>query len=128
MKREWIKDITRDLVALGSIPFFILVLVRVYLLDKPEYFGQFLVAGIILIVLAIFMKISLYSGLGFVILVFTNLYYQDTRFLIFSVIAYILLVVALFNIKDKKQGIIKGIFFGIITSGVSYYLVKYLFT
>ena len=127
MKKEWIRETARDIIALGSIPFFILVLVRVSLIQKPFYFYQFLIAGIIFLLFMIILKYNLYSGLGFIILVFTNLYYNEFKFLIFSILVYIGLILSLFYIKEEKYKIIKGILFGVISSGISYLFVKYFF-
>ena len=43
----WLKTAARDIVAIGGIPFFILVLARVYLLDNPIYFSQFIISGVL---------------------------------------------------------------------------------
>jgi hypothetical protein len=129
MEKEWqikIKEIARDLIALGGLPFFILVLVRVYLLNKPMYFAQFVVAGLIFLLIALFLRISFYAGLGLVILIFTNLYYQDMRFGVFSVIAYVLLLAALVYLKKEKKDILLGVIAGGLSSGVAYYLVSLL--
>ncbi|MAH03651.1 hypothetical protein CMI39_02585 [Candidatus Pacearchaeota archaeon] len=128
MKKEWIRETARDIIALGSIPFFILVLVRVSLIQKPFYFYQFLIAGIIFLLFMIILKYNLYSGLGFIILVFTNLYYNEFKFLIFSILVYIGLILSLFYIKEEKYKIIKGILFGVISSGISYLFVKYIYS
>ncbi|MAG78837.1 hypothetical protein CMI40_00475 [Candidatus Pacearchaeota archaeon] len=127
MKKEWIREIARDIIALGSIPFLILVLVRVLLIEKPFYFYQFLIAGIIFLVFMIIFKYNLYAGLGLIILVFTNLYYDELRFTVFSILVYIGLISSLFYLKEEKYKIIKGILFGVISSGISYLFVKYFF-
>ena len=121
---NWKGEIARDLVALGSIPFFILVLVRVYLLNKPDYFSQFLIAGILLILLSFVIKINLYSGLALVILVFTNLYYQDAKYAVFSIVAYILLLGSLIYLKKEKKQVFFGLVFGGVFTALTYYLVN----
>lgn len=121
-----LKEVARDLIALGGIPFFILVLVRVYLLNNPTYFSQFAVAGLIFIVIGIFLRTSIYAGLGLIALVFTNLYYQDLSFGIFSAIAYVLLLVSLVYLEKPKREIIKGFILGALATGIAYYLVMLL--
>ena len=124
--REKIREIARDLIALGGIPFFVLVLVRVYLLNNPTYFSQFVVAGLIFILIAMFLRISFYAGLGLVILIFTNLYYQDIKFGVFSIVAYLLLLAALVYLKKEKKDILLGVIAGGLSSGIAYYLVTLL--
>lgn len=122
--KEHIKEVARDLIALGGIPFFILVLVRVYLLNNPNYFTQFVVAGLIFILASLFLKASFYAGLGLIILFFTNLYYQDMNFGIFSIVAYILLLISLVYLNKDKKEIVKGILFGAASTGIAYYIVN----
>jgi len=60
---RWLKTAARDVVAIGGIPFFYLVLVRVYMLDNPTYFSQFIISGVLFIALFFFLKQNLYAGL-----------------------------------------------------------------
>lgn len=46
MNKNWKKELARDCIALGSIPFYILVVARVSMLSKPIYLAQFIFAGI----------------------------------------------------------------------------------
>jgi hypothetical protein len=127
MIKTWKKEVARDFIALGSIPFFVLILVRVYLLDKPVYFSEFIVAGALFLILAYILKATLYSGLGLVALVFTMLYYNNMKYNIFAIAAYILLIASLFYLKEPKKKITLGVLFGAIASGASYCLVPLLF-
>ncbi len=124
--KEGVKETARDLIALGSVPFFILVLVRVYLLNNQVYFSQFIIAGILFILISLLTGVNLYSGLGLIILAFTNLYYQDIRFGIFSILAYILLITSLIYLRKTSKDIIKGVVFGVLSSGIAYYAVKFI--
>jgi hypothetical protein len=117
---DWKKEFLRDLIAMGGIPFFLLVLVRVYMLDKPEYFNQFFISGAIFLILFLIFKSNLYSGLGLIVLLFTSKYYNDLQFTIFASIAYALLVGNLFYLKYDWKKIILGILFGLISIGAVY--------
>ena len=127
MKKGWLRELARDFVALGGIPFFILVLVRVSLLERPDFFSQFIIAGVIFIILMLIFKSDMYSGLGLIVLVFTIIYYEQTRFTIFAILAYILLIISLFYLKIDKKHIFKGISFGVIGTIISYYAVQLIF-
>ena len=109
------------------IPFFALVLVRVYILAQPAYFAQFLFAGVIFIILAYILKASIYSGLALITTFFLSSHYEDIKFTIFAILAYILLIVSLFYINQPKKKIILGAVFGAIASAISYYLVTLVF-
>ena len=126
MNKNWLKEGARDIIALGSIPFFLLVLMRVSLLNKPDYFSQFIIAGILLIISYYIFKPNLYAGLGLIVLTFTVLYYDQLRFTIFAIIAYLLLIFSLVYLKENKIKIFKGILLGAISVGLSYYLVHFI--
>ena len=116
----WIKTAARDIVAIGGIPFFILVLVRVYLLNNPVYFSQFLIAGVVFLGSFFLFKQNVYAGLGLIVLVFTSIYYKDMTFSVFGIIAYVLLLAGLFYLKENSKRIILGVFLGGIGIGISY--------
>lgn len=128
MKRNWKKEIARDLIALGSIPFFILVLIRVTILDNPLFLAQFAIAGILFLILAFMFKSNMYSGLALVIGAFTSIYYGDLRYGIFVALTYILLLGSQFYLKTDRMKIVKGILFGAISIGISYYVSNLIFT
>lgn len=124
---KMIKEIPRDIIALGGLPFFILVLVRVSILSKPEYLTQFIFAGFLCFILMFLFKSNIHSGLGIVMLFFTIIYYNDLKFSVFAVLIYLGLLASLLYIKEEKTKIFKGIFFGVISSAISYYVVKLIF-
>jgi hypothetical protein len=125
--KEKIKEVTRDLIALGGIPFFILVIGRVWLLSQEYYQFQFIFGGIIFLVLMFLFKAEIHAGLGLVVLVFMTIYYNKLNFGIFAVSVYCLAIFSLIYLKKDKKDIFKGILFGGISAGISYYLVGILF-
>lgn len=118
-----IKTAARDIVAIGGVPFFILVLVRVYLLNNPVYFSQFVIAGVIFLGSFFLLKQSIYAGLGLIVLVFTSMYYGNNTFTIFGMIAYAFLLGGLFYLKEDIKKIILGIVMGALGVGVSYLIL-----
>lgn len=124
---EFLKQIARDFVALGSIPFFILVLVRVWILDTPAYFSQFVIAGSLFLIITFVFKTNLYSGLALMMLFFTALVYNEIRYTIFGSVVYLGLLGSLFYLDYEKKKILLGILFGALSTGAGYYLVKIIF-
>lgn len=127
MKREILKETARDIIALGSPVFFILVIARIFLLSNFAYLSEFIISGILFIPLMYFLKANIYSGLGLIVLIFTGIYYDNLNFAIFAAFIYILLVVSLICLKEDKTKVIKGIILGLVSAGVGYYLVKLIF-
>ena len=78
MKKDgWKKEVARDFLAIGSIPFFILVIARVILLNDPDFLSQFIIAGVIFLLLTYFFKTNVYSGLALITVVLLSLFYND---------------------------------------------------
>ena len=121
MKRVgWIKEAARDLVSLGGLPFFVLVLARVWILDKPEYFLQFALAGVVFGLVFLILKQDYYSGLSLIVLVFTALYYEKTLYSIVGGVAYLMLIGSLFYLGKDWKKILLGVIIGILGIGVSF--------
>lgn len=127
MKKEAIKEVARDLIAFGSIPFFLLVLVRIWILDNPPFLAQFVFAGIIFLGIHFFSKMNIYAGLSLIVLVFTILNYSDLRFTVFGSAIYLLLIGSLIYLKNSKEEVLKGFIFGALSSWISFYAVRMYF-
>ena len=127
MKTEYIKDLARDLIALGSPIFFIVVLARVSILSNLEYLSQFIIAGVLFYSLAILIKTNKKAGMGVILLVFLTIYYNNFRFTWFARILFILFIAALWYLKVEKLDLAKSIALGSISAGASYYAVQFLF-
>jgi len=123
MKKDWKKEISRDLMAFGSIPFYFIVLVRSLIGDYLTFVYQLLIAIIILIISAYIIKdTNHHIARAFVVVVFTSIFYLDLFFTIFAAILWLLIIAAAFYIKLDKKSIYKGIVIGIIATVISYYL------
>jgi len=127
MKKDWLKEIARDLIALGGLPFFLLVVIRVSIHPDFHYISQFVIGGILFFILKFLFKANIHSGLGFILLFFISNYYADWKFAIFATLMYALLFVSLFYLKREKKEIFKGILFGAVSTLVSYFSVKLFF-
>lgn len=125
--KNFLKEISRDFVALGSPVFFVLVLVRVSMLPNTEYLMQFVFAGILFFILMFLFKANLPSGLGLIMLVFTIIYYNDLRFGVFAALAYSGLIFSLIYLKEEKNKIFKGFIFGMMSTLASYFSVDFIF-
>jgi|TARA_Y100000310_G_scaffold147939_1_gene147192 hypothetical protein len=117
-KKDWKKEVARDVISLGSVVFFLLVVVRIWLLDDAVYLGQILASGIIFLVLFYFFRMSLYSGLALIVLVFTGMYYSDIRYWVFGGIVYVALLYSLVYLGKDNRNVLRGILLGILGSWV----------
>ena len=112
---DWKKELARDFIALGGIPFFILVLARIWILNNPTYLSQFLFSSVIFILLIFIFRVNIYSGLGLIMLIFTAIHYGDIKYTILGSLVYLGLIVSLFYLRYNWRKIFLGILAGAIS-------------
>jgi len=126
MKQDWIKRIERDILALGSIVFYFLVLGRALIGPFVVLITQLIIAGVILFVIyMIHRRFDTYIARGIILAVFTNLYYNSTIYLIFVSIVFIMMILSSYHIRNSKQNILKGVMIGVISSVIGYFTSVY---
>ena len=127
MKTSWLKEIARDLLALGSIPFYFLVVIRAVIGKYNIFVYQMLIAAIVIFVLYFIIKDSnMHVARALVTLVFTSLFYKESLFTVFASLILILLLISAYYIKRKTGYVVRGIVSGIISFLAGYYGALYL--
>jgi hypothetical protein len=127
MKTSWLKEIARDLLALGSIPFYFLVIIRAVIGKYNIFVYQLVIAAIVIFILYFIIKNSnLHIARSLVIVAFTSLFYQAMLYTIFAALVWILLVVSAYYIKRNIGFIMRGVIIGVISSFLGYYGASYL--
>tara|TARA_Y100000310_G_scaffold65417_1_gene60906 strand:- start:6154 stop:6537 length:384 start_codon:yes stop_codon:yes gene_type:complete len=122
MKKDWKKEISRDVLAFGSIIFYILVIVRALIKPYRPFVDSLIVAILILIIISIFIKnYDSYVARGFVLAFFTSVFYQDRLFTIFASFLFLVLITSSYYIGTEKSKILKGLIFGAISILIGYY-------
>jgi hypothetical protein len=124
MEESFWKRSARDIIALGGIPFFVLVVVRVWILRNPEYLFQFLLGGLFVLSISRFMDFDHSSGLSIVVAFFLSLYYGDLLFTIFAGVALVLVFVSLFVLGVDKNKVFGGGVLGVAGSAISFAVVR----
>lgn len=127
-KESWLKETARDIIALAGLPFYLIAIIRISLAEHKVYTWQLIIGLVIIYILYfLFRKTpNTYASLATPLLIFTNLFYNNTRYLIFSGILFLLLLIALWYLGNKKKNIFLGMFTGGIASLGSYYLAPLL--
>ena len=127
MKKDWKYELARDVMALGSIPFYFIVIARATIGDYMIFVYQLLIALAILIISSFIIKnTNHHITRAFVLVVFTSLFYKDNFYTIFVSFVWLLMIGAAFYIKINKKSIFKGIILGVIVTLVSYYLSLFI--
>jgi|GEM_PF-3574299 len=127
MKKEWLKNISRDLLSLGSIVFYILVVGRAMIYPYYLFLTELLVAAILLFAIYLYIKeFDTYTARALILTVLTSHFYESFTFSLFAASAFILIVVSSVYIGNDKKEITKGIIFAVISLipalGISFYL------
>ena len=123
-KNSWKDELARDIIALGSIPFYFIVFIRAVIGKYLPFIYHMLFAAILIFLLSKLIKNSdLYIARSFVLFVFTSFFYRQTLFTIFAGILFILMMLASFQIHKNKTASttapINGLLIGILSSILS---------
>ena len=127
MSKSWLKEFARDLVALGSIPFYLLVVARSIIGNYYAFVYQMIIAAIAVFILYFLIKdSSLHIARSLVIVIFTSLFYKEAVFTAFAALVWVLLLFAAYYVKRKAGYVIRGIIIGILSSLIGYYGASFL--
>ncbi len=126
MEKIWLKELARDLIAFGSIPFLVLTIARVSVLTI-YYPMQFIISSLLFFILKAIFKADLRAGIGFILLAFVSLYYLNALFAVFAGLVYVGIIISLFYLKRDRRQILKGILLGGLSTGIGYVIVRLFF-
>jgi len=122
MKSSWLKETARDLIALGSIPFYFLVVIRAIIGKYNAFIYQMVISAIAIFILYFIIKNSnLHVARSLVAVVFTSMFYKEAIFTIFASFVWVLLLISAYYIKRNVGFVLRGIIIGIVSSVVGYY-------
>ena len=128
---DWKREISRDLIAFGSIPFYFIVFIRAIVGNFEEFTFQLIFAFLLLLIFSLFFNYESYVARSIVLATFISYIYKDNLFTFFAASLCILIVLSSYYNKnyDKNQikNILKGIFSGTTISIITYYLSVILF-
>ncbi|MFH0827059.1 MAG: hypothetical protein V1923_04135 [Candidatus Omnitrophota bacterium] len=126
MEKRWLKEVARDLIALGGIPFLVLTIARVSV-PFSYYPMQFIVSSTLFFILKIIFKADLRAGIGLILSIFISLYYRNALFTVFASLVYAGMVISSFYLKKEPKQILKGILLGAISTGIGYAIVRLIY-
>jgi hypothetical protein len=126
LKTDWKKEVARDILALGSIPFYFIVVIRAIIGKYLSFVYELVIAFTLLFILSRHIKFDQYLSRGLVVVVFTSLFYNEYLFTTFAFVLWFLMIYSSRCLNKETKEIIRGIVLGVIVSAVSYYLVLLL--
>ena len=116
-------EAARDLIALGGLPFYFLVLVRSTIGGYLSFLSHVAVALPVLYLLSKAVKGSnLHIARGFILVIFTSIFYSALPFTVFSILVWCGMIYSLYYLKTGARDILKGIALGVASVIISYSL------
>ena len=108
MTKNWKKEVARDLMALGSIPFVILILARTTMLGNFKILFHIIVAIFLLWIISLKIKeINYHVAVIIILLTFTSIFYASYFYLTFALLVSIAALYAI-DVYLKKP-VIKSV-------------------
>lgn len=117
MSPQWVREVQRDVLALGSVVFYLLVVGRSLVGPFWDLVVPLLVvaAGLIL-AYPLLRHIDLYVTRAAVIAVLLTKHYDDDVFGLFAAVAFVALVVFAFQLGRPRATILRGLALGVVLS------------
>jgi len=114
------KEIARDFMALGGIPFLILILVRIITAGNFKTLFHIIFAVLLLLLASLKLKdINYHSAIFTVLVIFTSIFYMK---IVYTIFVFLILIIGLYGMKKylKKEKTYMSMIIGIICSIISY--------
>jgi len=123
MVENWKKEAARDVIALGSWIFYVLVIVRALIQPYRPFTDHLVIAGVVLIFAGfVFKEIDHKVSRGLVLAVFVSLFYKNMLFAVFAGIIVVGLIVSANYLGSSRGKVFKGIAVGLIAIIAGYYV------
>lgn len=117
------EEIARDLIALGGLPFYSLVLVRAAIGEYLSFLIQVAAALPVLYLLSSLVRgANLHIARALILVVFTSIFYDALPFTVFSTLVWCMMIYSLSYLKVGTREILKGIALGVVSVVISYSL------
>lgn len=121
------KELSRDLLALGSIIFYILVLGRALIGPYWTFFNQLIIGALVLVFIYLFYKkADYYTSRALILVVFTILFYDNLIYNVFAIFVFFLVLISSYYSGNRLKDIFFGFVFGAFSSLIGYYLTIFI--
>ena len=125
--KTWQKEIARDAIALGSIPFYFIVIVRAVIGQSSIFITQLVISLIAWLILARLIKdADHHISRSFILFVFISLFYQELIFTIFAAVLWMMIVLSGKYVGRSNKELVLGALLGVLSSAAGFYLASIL--
>ncbi len=119
-------EIARDVLALGSTVFYVLVVLRTLVGPFPVFTARLVIAGIVIFLAAVATDFDGHVARGMAAGFFLALYYSNPLFNVFASIVFISLVYASYRLGREQRLIWRGMVVGVASIATGYHLTSLL--
>ena len=127
VSRSWLREIQRDLMALGSVVFYLLVLGRALVGPYWDLAIPLLVVGVALLAVHPSLKrTDLYLTRSLIVAVLVTRHYGDLVFGLFAAVAFVLMVLSAPGLGRSRSIIVRGLALGVVASAVAFALAEWI--
>lgn len=124
---NWKKEVARDIIALGGLPFYFLVVIRSVIGEDSSFVAQTAIGILVLLILSVFVKNSnQYIARGIILATFSSMYYKSIAYTIFAYLLLFGMGFSLAYLKVRNKEITKGAVIGGISIVISYLIASLL--
>ncbi|MBA4250932.1 MAG: hypothetical protein C0425_08175 [Chlorobiaceae bacterium] len=117
MKNSWIKTVERDVLALGGVVFYFLVIGRALIEPYLLLLIQLGSAALILAAVYFFYKnFDTYLARAIILIVGTGLFYNSIAYSSFTLLIFVFMIFASIDLGTEKKKVIAGIVVGVIAT------------
>lgn len=117
------EEIFRDIVALGGLPFYLLVAARAAIGPYPAFLSQVVIALPVLILLARLVRGSnLHIARALILVVFTSIFYKSPQFTIFAALVWAAMIFSLVRLNVSYGEIGNGVALGAVAVAAGYFV------
>lgn len=120
------KELARDILALGSVPFYFIVVARATIGKYfPFVFPMLIGFAAFALISFIIKDTNKHIALGLILVTGTSRFYRDIFYTFFVSFIWLGMVYSARYMKYEKKNIINGVLVGVICSTLTYYLMTF---
>lgn len=113
------KEIARDILALGSIPLYLIVMARALIGPYWEFLGQLAMGLLVVLALSNFINANMHIARGMILTIIVSMFYKDVKFAIFAFILFASMLISTRILKIKTKMVRNALIIGAIAAAVA---------
>ena len=127
MKKRWKDETARDLLALGSWVFYILVIGRALIKPYRPFVDEIIIAGVVVVLAGMmFLEFDGYIARALVLVIFTSMFYENVIYTSFASIVGLLMLFSSYGLNKDIRRIGLGLIVGIFALICGYYWALFI--